>query len=153
VVGLFFLFLLRLNRLTQLSKFPLHTHLYGLHMKERDSKPNPTTCMIKEKLLLPPPLPQVIQPNPFHPACTWEMTALMLSVRYSLKAPHNLRLFQKSQREITTTKGKLPPKVENMVFEYILLLIVENSWLLKLLDNILFLDILDILDIIFLDMV
>ena len=67
----------------------------------------------------------------------------MLSVRSSLKAPHSLRLIHKSQREKMTTKGKLPPKVENMVFEYILLLIVENNRLLKFLDNIVFLDILD----------
>jgi hypothetical protein len=32
-------------------------------MQEKDSKPKPTTCMTKEKMLLPPPLPQVIQPN------------------------------------------------------------------------------------------
>jgi hypothetical protein len=64
------LYLLLLHWLTQMSKFPLHTHLYSLPMQERDSKPKPTTCMIKEKLLFPPPLPQVIQPNPFHPACT-----------------------------------------------------------------------------------
>jgi hypothetical protein len=36
-------------------------------MQERGSKPKPTMHMIKEKLLLPPPLPQVILPNPFHP--------------------------------------------------------------------------------------
>ena len=80
---------------------------------------------------MPPPLPQVIQPNLFHPACTWELIVLMWSVRSILKALHSLRLIQRSQKEIATTKGKLPPKVENMVFEYILLLIVENSWLLK----------------------
>jgi hypothetical protein len=73
------------------------------------------------------------------------MTALMLSMISSLKAPHSLRLLQRNQREITTTKGKLPPKVENMVFEYIYLLIVENNCLLKFLDNILFLYILDII--------
>jgi hypothetical protein len=51
----------------------------------------------------------------------------MSSMKSSLKAPHNLRLIKKSQREIATTKGKLSPKVENMVFEYILLFIVENN--------------------------
>jgi hypothetical protein len=55
------------------------------------------------------------------------MIVLMSSVRSSLKDPHNLMLIHKIQRETAATKEKLPPKVENMVFEYILLLIVENS--------------------------
>jgi hypothetical protein len=67
VAGPICLYLLLLHWLTQMSKFPLHTHLYSLPTQERDSKPKPTTRMIKEKLLLPPPLPLVIQPNLFHP--------------------------------------------------------------------------------------
>jgi hypothetical protein len=40
--------------------------------------------------------------------------------------------------ETTTTKGKLPPKVANMVFEYILLLICSEQLTVEVLDNILF---------------
>ena len=71
--------------------------------------------------MLPPPPPQAIQPNLFHPACTWEMIVLMLSVRSSLKALHNLRIIQRSQREIATTKGKFPLKVANTSFDFTLL--------------------------------
>ena len=105
----------------------------------------PSMNLIKEKMMLPPPLPQVTLPNPFHPTCIWETISLMLSVRSSLKAPHSLRKIQRNQRETVATKGKLSPKVANMGFECFYLLIVENNWLLKFLDNTLFLDILDII--------
>jgi hypothetical protein len=67
VAGQICLYLLLLHLLTQMSRFPLHTHLYSPPMQEKDSKLKPTICMIKEKLLFPPPPPQVIQPNLFHP--------------------------------------------------------------------------------------
>jgi hypothetical protein len=47
-------------------------------------------------------------------------------MRSSPKAPHNLRLIQKIQKDIATTKGKLSPKVENTFFEYIFLLRTMN---------------------------
>jgi hypothetical protein len=78
------------------------------------------------------------------------MIFLMSSVRSSLKVAHNLRITQESQRETKATKVKLPPKVANMVFEYILLFICSEQLTAEVLDNILFLD---ILDIICLDMV
>jgi hypothetical protein len=70
VAGQICLYLLLLHLLTQMFIFPLHTHLYSPPMQEKDSKPKPTTCMTKEKLLLPPPLLQVIQPSQYHPVCT-----------------------------------------------------------------------------------
>ena len=41
----------------------------------------------------------------------------MLSMRLGVKAPHSLRKIQRNQRETIATKGRLPPKVENMAFE------------------------------------
>jgi hypothetical protein len=57
VAGPICLYLLLLHRLTQLSKLPLHIHLYSLPTQARDSKLKPTTHMIKEKLLLLPSSP------------------------------------------------------------------------------------------------
>ena len=87
--------------------------------------------LTKEKLLLPPPLPQMTLLNPCHPTCIWEMISLMWLVRLGLKAPHILRKIQRAQRVTTTTRGRLPPRVANMGFKCFYLLIVENNWLLK----------------------
>ena len=47
VAGQICLYPLFLHLLTQMSRFPLHTHLYSPPMQEKDSKPKPTICMIK----------------------------------------------------------------------------------------------------------
>jgi hypothetical protein len=54
------------NPIVQAS--PAHSPVQSSHASKR-LKMKPTMHLIKEKLLLPPPLPQMTLPNPFHPAC------------------------------------------------------------------------------------
>jgi hypothetical protein len=60
----------------------------------------------------------------------------MLLVRLRLKVQPNLRLILGSPKGTIVTKEGLPLKVENMDFD--LYVIVEDSGLLKVLDNKLF---------------
>jgi hypothetical protein len=113
VAGQICLYLLLLHLLTQMSRLsPAHSPVQSSHAK--DSKE-----AMHDKGKVPPPLPQVIQPNLFHPLM------LMSSMRSSLKALHSLRLIQRSQKGIVATKGKLPLKVEN-IFDFTLLLLLRT---------------------------
>jgi hypothetical protein len=72
------------------------------------------------------------------------MIAPMLLVRSSLKVPPNLSLFQGSPKGTTTIKEELPLKVENMVFDYVFIIDCLEHCTAKILDNKLFLDIVDV---------
>ena len=50
------------------------------------------------------------------------------NVRSSLKVLHRLSLIQGSQKGIEATKEKLPLKVENTVFYYVLLFLYWGQW-------------------------
>jgi hypothetical protein len=74
VAGQIFHYPLLLQLLTQMFRFPLHTHLYSPPMQAKDSKLRPTMCMIKVKLLLLPPPLQVTSKSEYA-----QMTAPMSS--------------------------------------------------------------------------